>query len=115
MQNKFLRLVEIIQDDYPGDILSIFKSTERPSLDERIALVCEARNFHQMRSEALWRQAGEKRSPQERQATAQAELASFVFACLTGDAKEHTDSATGAMVTLGRQGETDIIKALSKC
>jgi hypothetical protein len=49
----------------------------------------------------------------EMHAAAQAELASFVFAYLTGDAKECADSTIEAMRALGRQGEVDIVRSLS--
>jgi hypothetical protein len=46
-------------------------------------------------------------------ATAQAELASFVFAYLSGDPRECPDSTIEAMRALGRQGEADIVRSLS--
>lgn len=114
MENKLLRLIEIIQDDFPEVILSAFKAKIPLSLDERIALVGSVRDFHQNRADTLWLKAGKMRSPEEKRATAQAELSSFVFAYLTGEAKEYVTSASDALKTLGRQGELDIVKSLTR-
>lgn len=114
MDNKLLRLIEIIQEHYPEELLPVFKSHQRLSVDERLALLCKARDFHQGRSEALWRTAGRQRTAEERYASAQAELASFAFACLAGEAKEYAQSAVEAMVSLGRQGEAGLIAALCR-
>ena len=114
MKNKLIRLAELIQEDFSENILSAFRSNEKSSLARRMAITSEAIAFHQKRSEALWLKAGKKRTPQEKRAAAQAELAAFVFAYLTGDVKEYADSAIEALRTLGRQGDIDIIKILAK-
>jgi hypothetical protein len=114
MKNKLRRLADFIQEGFPEKLVDAFKSEEKPTLATRIQLTCAAITFHQSRAEALWREAGKKRTPEERRAVAQAELASFVFAYLTGEAKEHRESAILAMQALGRQGEVDIIKSLSR-
>ena len=113
MKNKLLRLAELIQEDFPGNLVDAFKSNEKSSLAMRLAIIGEAITTHQSRSETLWLKAGKKRTSEERRASAQAELAAFVFAYLTGDAKEYADSAVEAMRTLGRQGEEGLIKTLS--
>lgn len=107
--------MELIQEDFPEDLVNAFKSSGNLSLAKRIALVSEARALHQGRSEILWLQAGKKRTAEERCAAAQAELAAFVFAYLTGDAEEYADSAIEAMRTLGRHGEVDLVKGLARC
>lgn len=114
MTNKLIRLAEIIQDGFPENIVEIFHSADKPSLDKRLAMTSRAIACHQARAEKLWHKAGKQRSAEERQVAARAELAAFVFACLTGDAKEYADSAVEAMKTLGRQGELDIVKSLSR-
>ena len=114
MKNKLLRLIEIIQDDFPEVILSVFKAKKPLSLDERIALIGAVRDFHQRRADTLWLEAGKMRSPEEKRAAAQAELASFIFAYLTGEAKEYAASATEALITLGRQGDVDAINNLTR-
>jgi len=114
MKNKLIRLAELIQEDFPENIVDEFKSTDKQSRAELLDLIGKARTVHQQRSETLWRGAGKKRTPAERRATAKAELAAFLFAYLTGDAKEYADSAIEALQVLGRQGESDLIKSLSK-
>jgi hypothetical protein len=114
VNNKLLRLVEIIQENLPANLLATFKSDEVATLAERIALVSEAITLHKRHSEALWLKAGNQRTTEERRAAAQAELAGFVFACLTGDAGEHTESAMEALRALGRQGEAELVRSLSK-
>ncbi|MCK4620664.1 MAG: hypothetical protein KAT62_00470 [Desulfuromonadales bacterium] len=114
VKNKLLRLVELIQEDFPENLVDAFKSNGNLSLSKRIALVNEARTLHQDRSEILWLQVGKKRTAEERRAAAQAELAAFVFAYLTGDAEEYADSAIEAMRTLGRHGEVDLVKSLAR-
>lgn len=113
MKNKLIRLAELIQEGFPGNLVGSLKSRGDASLSERLALVCEAITFHQRRSEALWTGAGRKRTAEERRATAQAELAAFVFAYLTGDAGEYEESAIEAMRSLGRQGEEDLVRSLA--
>lgn len=113
MKNKLLRLAELIQDDCPENILPAFKSSKPPSLDQYINLISSAISSHQQRATTLWLKAGKKRSEEERRASAQAELASFMFAYLIGEAKDHAEGAIEAMQTLGRQGEVDLITSLA--
>jgi hypothetical protein len=114
VKNKLRRLAEFIQTGFPEKIVDAFKSEEKTTLAARIALTSRAISFHQNRAEILWREAGKKKSTAERTATAQAEIAAFLFAYLTGDAKEHAESAMEAMQVLGRQGEIEIVKSLVK-
>lgn len=114
MKNKLLRMIEIIQDDYPEPLLAEFKTKKVLPLDHRIELIGLARDFHQNRADDLWIKNGKKRSKKEKVAAAQADLARFVFGCLTGDAKEYVESATAAMTTLNRQGEMDLVKTLTR-
>jgi hypothetical protein len=114
VKNKLRRLADFIQEGFPEKLVEAFKSEEKPTLATRIRLTCVAITFHQSRAETLWRQAGKKRTADERHAAAQAELAAFLFAYLTGDAREHAESAIEAMQALNRQGEVDIVKSLSK-
>jgi hypothetical protein len=114
VKNKLRRLADFVQEGFPEKLVEAFKSAEKSTLDTRIRLTCSAITFHQGRAETLWRQAGKKRTPGERHAAAQAELAAFLFAYLTGDAKEHAESAIEAMQALNRQGEIDIVKSLSR-
>lgn len=114
MKNKLIRLAELIQDDFPENIVATFKVTDKEAPDERLALIGKAINIHRERAETLWLQAGKKRTAEERRATAQAELASFVFAYLTGDAKEYADSAIEALQVLGRHSEENLITDLCK-
>lgn len=114
MKNKLLRLAELVQENFPEDLVEVFKSNDKSSLAKRLAMISRAITGHQRRSETLWLQAGKKRTPAERHAAAQAELAAFVFAYLTGDAKEYADSGIEALRTLGRDGEVDLVSSLSK-
>lgn len=114
MRNKLRRLAEIIQEGFPEKIVEVFKYSKKESLDQRLAITSEAIAFHQGRAEALWLQAGKQRTEAERRAAAQAELASFLFSYLTGEAKEHADSTIEAMRALGRQDEVDIVRSLSR-
>lgn len=114
MKNKILRLVELIQEDFPGELVEVFKAGGDPSLVTRLTLLGEARSFHQKRSETLWLQAGKKRTMEEKRAAAQAELAAFLFAYLSGDAKEYADSGIEALQTLGRHGEVELVSRLAK-
>lgn len=114
MKNKLIRLAELIQEDFPEKIVAAFRSNEKLSLTQRLELVNQAITFHRKRAETLWLEAGRKRTPAEKRATAQAELAAFVFAYLTGDGKEYANSAIEALNTLGRQGEVDLIKSLCR-
>jgi hypothetical protein len=114
VNNKLLRLVEIIQENLSANLLAAFKSEKAATLTERIALVGEAIALHKGRSEALWLKAERQRTAEERRAAAQAELAGFVFAYLTGEPREHADSAIEALRALGRQGEAELVRSLSK-
>lgn len=114
MKNKLLRMIEIIQDGYPEPLLAEFKAKKVLPLTQRIELIGLARDFHQNKADELWVSNGKKRSTNEKIAAAQADLARFVFGCLTGDAKEYGESATAAMITLGRQGEVELIKAMTR-
>lgn len=114
MKNKLLRLAEIIQDDFPEDLIEAFKSTGNQSFAAKIELLSAARTLHQSRSETLWLQAGKQRTDQERRAAAQADVAAFLCAYLTGDAKEYAESAIEALQVLGRHGEVDLIGSLAK-
>ena len=111
---KLSRLAEFIQEGFPEKIVDVFKYSKDESLAKRLAITSKAIAFHQGRAEALWTQAGKKRTTEERQAAAQAEIASFLFAYLTGEAKEHADSSIEAMRALGREGELDIVTSLSR-
>lgn len=115
MKNKLLRLAEIIQENFPEDLVEAFRSSGKLSLDKRIEIASLARNLHQSRAETLWLKAGNKRTAEEKYATAQADLAAFVFAYLTGDAKEYAESAVEALRALGRHGEVDLVTSLAKC
>ena len=114
MKNKLLRLAEIIQEDFPEELVEAFKSTGNQTLAAQIELASAARSLHQSRSEQLWLQAGNKRTAKERRASAQADVAAFLFAYLTGDAKEYAESAVEALKVLGRHGELDLIARLAK-
>lgn len=114
MKNKLIRLAELIQEDFPEKIVAAFRSNEKQSLTKRLEVVNQAITFHRKRAETLWLQAGRKRTPAEKRATAQAELAAFVFAYLTGDGKEYANSAIEALNALGRQGEVDLVESLCR-
>lgn len=114
MKNKLLRLAEIIQQDLPEDLVEVFRSTGNQSLAMKIEVVSAARASHQKRAETLWLQAGKKRTLAEKCASAQADLAAFVVAYLTGDGKEHVETAVEALQALGRQGEVDLVTSLVK-
>jgi hypothetical protein len=114
VKNKLLRLAEIIQQDLSADLVNVFRSASNQSLAMKLELVSEARSSHQKRSEVLWLQAGKKRTLAEKRASAQADLAAFVVAYLTGDGKEHVETAVEALQVLGRQGEVDLVTSLAK-
>ena len=114
MRNKLRRLAEFIQVGFPENLVATFKYSKEQSLAKRLVLTSEAIAFHQKRAETLWVQAGKKKTAEERHAVAQAEIASFVFAFLTGETRECEDSTIEAMRTLGREGEVDIIRSLTK-
>jgi len=114
VKNKLLRLAEIIQQDLSVDLVDIFRSPDNQPLAIKIELVSEARSSHQKRSEDLWLQAGKKRTLAEKRASAQADLAAFVVAYLTGEGKEYRETAIEALQTLGRHGEIDLVISLAK-
>ncbi len=114
MKNKIIRLIELIQEDYPEELLPYFKAEEEAPLKVRLELASKAISFHQERSAELWLAAGKKRSAEEKRASARAELAAFLFAYLTGTPKENAQSAVEALEVLGRQMETDVIYSLCK-
>ncbi len=114
MKNKLIRLVELIQEDCPENLLEAFKTTKKGILNTQLALLSEARDLHQKRSEILWVQAGKQRTVEEKRASAQAELAAFVCAYLTGDVKEYADTGIAALQALGRHGELDLIHSLAR-
>lgn len=114
MRNKLRRLAEFIQEDFPENLVTAFKYSKSQSLARRLALTSKAIAFHQGRAEILWLEAGKMKTAEETHAAAQAEVASFVFAYLTGEAKECADSTIEAMRALGRQGEVDIVRSLSR-
>lgn len=113
MRNKLRRLAEFIQEGFPENLVTAFKYSKNQSLARQLALINRAIAFHQGRAETLWLEAGRMKTAAERHASAQAELASFVFAYLTGDAGEYAESSIEALRALGRQGEVDIIRSLS--
>jgi len=114
VKNKLLRLAEIIQQDFSEDLVEVFKSAGNQSLAMKMELLSEARSAHQKRSEALWLQAGKKRTLAEQHAAARADLAAFVVAYLTGDSKEYVETAIEALQTLGRHGEVDLVTSLAR-
>ena len=114
MKNKLIRLAELIQEDFPENIMAAFRSNEKSSLVQRIGITSDAIAFHQKRAETLWLKAGKKRTVEEKRSVARAELAAFVFAYLTGDAKEYAASAIEALGSLGRHAEVDLVKSLCK-
>ncbi len=114
MKNKIIRLIELIQEDYSEDLLPYFKTEEEAPLKTRLTLASKAISHHQQRSAELWIAAGNKRTPDEKKASARADLAAFLFAYLTGTPKENAQSAMEALDVLGRQMETDLIYSLCK-
>ena len=114
MKNKLIRLVELIQEDYPEDIMALFRTEEQVSLDDKLTLTGRAISHHQKRSAELWLAAGRKRTLAEKHAAARADLAAFLLAYLTGDAKENVSTALEALDALGRQSETDLVKSLAR-
>jgi len=114
VRNKLRRLAEFIQVGFPENLVATFKYSKNQSLAKRLALTSEAIAFHQGRAEVLWLQAGKKKTAEERHAVAQAEIASFLFAYLTGEIGESAESTIEAMRAIGREGEVDIIRSLTK-
>jgi len=115
VRNKLRRLAEFIQVGFPENLVATFKYSKNQSLTRRLALTSEAITFHRGRAETLWLQAGKQKTIEEKHAAAQAEIASFVFACLTGETRECADSTIEDMLTLGRQSDVEIIRSLCKC
>ena len=114
MRNNLRRLAEFIQEGFPENLVATFKYSKNQSLARRLALTSQAIAFHQSRADALWLKAGRIKTAEERHAAAQAELASFVFAYLTGDAKDCAESTIETMRALGRSGEVEIVRSLSR-
>ena len=112
MRNKLRQLADFIQEGFPGKIVEAFKYDEDQALENQLAITSEAIAFHQQRAGNLWLQAGKKRTAEERHATAQAALASFVFAYLTGDAEDYRESTVEILRALGRPREVDIVRSL---
>jgi hypothetical protein len=114
LKNKLLRLTELIQEGFPAELHTAFKFEEQTSLQERLDLASQAISYHQQQSADLWIAAGNKRSPEEKKATARAELAAFLLAYLTGSPKENAESAIEALAMLGRSTEAELITSLCK-
>jgi hypothetical protein len=116
VRNKLRRLAEFIQEGFPEKIVEVFKfdADEEQALAKQLAMISKAIAFHQHRAGELWLQAGKKRTTEERRVSAQAELASFVFAYLNGEAGDHAESTLEAMRSLGRENEVNIVKSLSR-
>lgn len=114
MRNKLRQLADYIQEGFPGKIVAAFKYDEKQTLENQLAITGEAIAFHQKRAGDLWLEAGKKTTLKEKQATAQATLAAFLFAYLTGEAKEHSEATIETLRALGRQREVDIVKSLTK-
>lgn len=114
MKNKLIRLAELIQEDFPADFYAAFHSEEPAPLQVRLDLTSKAISHHQERSAELWFAAGKKRTPEEKKASARAELAAFLLAYLTGSPEENAESAVEALETLGRSSEVDLVASLCK-
>jgi len=114
MKNKLLRLAELIQNGFPEDLMELFADSENNSLEERLTMASKAISHHRNHSDQLWLKAGKKKTAEVRRIAAQAELAAFLFAYLSGDAKEYADSALDALQTLGRQAEESLIRRLAR-
>lgn len=114
MKNKLLRLAELIEEGSDLELTEAFHFDSPHSLNERINLLAGAIKAQQKRSEALWLAAGKKRSPEEKRAEARAALAAFLFAYLTGEAREHEKSAVEALEVLGRQAEAELVRSLAR-
>ena len=114
VRNKLRQLADYIQEGFPEKIVEAFKYDEDQTLEKQLAITSEAIAFHQIRSGELWLEAGKRTTLKEKHATAQATLASFLFAYLTGEAKEHSESTIETLRALGRQREVDIIRSLTR-
>jgi len=114
MKNKLMRLVELVQDDCPLNLIEAFAEDDGKTLGNHIDLVSQAIDAHQLRAESLWRAAGKQRTAAEHEASARAELAAFLFAYLTDEPHEYADSAREALKTLGRHAELDLVDLLAR-
>jgi hypothetical protein len=114
LKNKIIRLIELIQEDFPEELLAYFKTEEEAPLKTRLTLASKAISHHQQRSADLWLAAGNKRTPDEKKASARADLSAFLFAYLTGSPNENAQSAMEALEVLGRQMEVELIYSLCK-
>lgn len=114
MRNMLRQLADYIQEGFPEKIVEAFKYDEDQTLENQLAITSEAIAFHQKRSGELWLEAGKRTTLKEKHATAQATLASFLFAYLTGEAKEHSESTIETLRALGRQREVDIVRSLTR-
>ena len=115
MRNRFIRLAEIIQEDAPGALPELFLASERQfDHEEALARINALHSYHEKRAAEIWK-AQRRVTPELRAASARADLASFFAACLTGSADEYRDTALDALQTLGRQGESDLIRLLARC
>jgi hypothetical protein len=114
LKNKLLRLAELIQEDFPGELYAAFRFDEQTPLQKQLDLSSQAISHHQQRSGELWLAAGKKRSSEEKRAAARAELAAFLLAYLTGSPKENAESAVEALDVLGRASEAGLIASLCK-
>jgi predicted metal-dependent hydrolase len=114
VRNKLRQLADYIQEGFPEKIVEAFKYDKDQTLENQLAITSEAIAFHQKRSGELWLEAGKRTTLKEKHATAQATLASFLFAYLTGEAKEHSESTIETLRALGRQREVDIVRSLTR-
>lgn len=114
VRNKLRQLADYIQEGFPEKIVDAFKYDKDQTLENQLAITSEAIAFHQKRSAELWLEAGKKTTLKEKHATARATLASFLFAYLTGEAKEHSESTIETLRALGRQREVDIVRSLTR-
>jgi len=114
MKNLLMRLVELIQEDCPLNLIEAFADPNQKNPAAHVDLVSRAIDAHQLRAEALWREAGKQRTDAERAASARADLAAFLFAYLTGEPGEYAESARDALKTLGRHAELDLVELLAR-
>ncbi len=114
MKNILMRLVELIQEDCPVNLIEAFSDSDNKNPAAHLDLVSRAIDAHQRRAEALWREAGKQRTEAERAASARADLAAFLFAYLTDEASEYADSAREALAALGRHAEVDLVELLAR-
>jgi len=114
MKNIQMRLVELIQEDCPVNLVEAFADSDNKNPAAHIDLVSRAIDSHQRHAEALWREAGKQRTDTERAASARADLAAFLFAYLTDEPAEYADSAREALAVLGRHAEINLIDLLAR-